>query len=94
MDSPPDQGTSKASAITDNTLQQEKLDIDVTSKPRHMARILKAADKAKISLSSVTSTIIEVDNVGEGRDFKGTLQREEYDQVSHSIRHSSALNAF
>lgn len=54
---------------------QKKYKVNPSSSARSMRRLQTACERAKRSLSSAVSTVIEVDSLFEGVDFNVTLSR-------------------
>ncbi|KAL2124748.1 hypothetical protein VTJ04DRAFT_1113 [Mycothermus thermophilus] len=55
---------------------------DITSNPRAMSKLRRAAENAKRTLSSQLSTTIEIESLHDGRDFSETLTRATFEQVN------------
>ena len=63
----------------------KKLKIDITDNSKALRRMKTAAERAKISLSSSTTAIIEIDSLVNGDDFTSTLTRAKYESLCSSI---------
>ncbi|CAH00584.1 Hsp70 family ATPase KAR2 [Kluyveromyces lactis] len=66
-------------------LFQKKHDLDVTKNDKAMAKLKREAEKAKRSLSSQTSTRIEIDSFFNGIDFSETLTRAKFEELNLAL---------
>jgi len=64
---------------------KKKNKVDVTSNKRAIRRLKTAAEKAKRTLSSTTTAMIEIDSLYEGIDFNTTLSRAKFENLSMSV---------
>ncbi|CDO93699.1 unnamed protein product [Kluyveromyces dobzhanskii CBS 2104] len=64
---------------------QKKHNLDVTKNDKAMAKLKREAEKAKRSLSSQTSTRIEIDSFFEGIDFSETLTRAKFEELNLAL---------
>jgi L1 cell adhesion molecule like protein len=58
---------------------------DLKENPRSLKRLLNAAEKAKISLSSSTKASVEIDSLFDGIDFQSSLTRAKFNDLCGSI---------
>ena len=66
-------------------LFQKKHNIDVTKNDKAMAKLKREAEKAKRSLSSQTSTRVEIDSFVDGIDFSETLTRAKFEELNLAL---------
>ncbi|KAL6701665.1 the 70-Kda heat shock cognate protein from rattus Norvegicus in post-Atp hydrolysis state [Trichoderma pleuroticola] len=66
-------------------LYNERNTIDITKDPIAMAKLYRAAEKAKRELSTRTNTHLEIQSFHERRDFSGTLTRTKFEELSMGL---------
>jgi L1 cell adhesion molecule like protein len=64
---------------------QRKHKVDVSGNPRALKRLKAQVERAKRSLSSSTSTTIEIDSLYDGVDFNTTLTRARFDELCGEV---------
>jgi heat shock protein 1/8 len=64
---------------------QTKYKYDIKNNQRGMMRLKQAAEKAKKTLSTTTSTSVEIDSLFEGQDFISNLTRAKFESLCMSL---------
>jgi heat shock protein 1/8 len=64
---------------------QKKTGKDITTSARAMRRLRSQCERAKRTLSSVTSTTIEVDALLEGEDFSEKISRAKFEELCDDL---------
>ena len=55
---------------------------DISNKPRSLRRLRAACEKAKRVLSTNTRTVVEIDALDDGIDFRSVITREDFEQLN------------
>jgi L1 cell adhesion molecule like protein len=64
---------------------KRKHKVDITTSPRSIRRLRTACEKAKRTLSTSTSTTVEVDSLFDGIDYNTTLSRARFEELCADI---------
>ena len=64
---------------------QRKLKVDVSENQRALRRLKTAAEKAKITLSSTTTTNISIDSLVDGMDYETNISRAKFESLAQGI---------
>lgn len=62
-----------------------KNDVDITKDPKTMGKLKREVEKAKRTLSSQTSTRIEIEAFHKGKDFSETLTRAKFEELNNDL---------
>ncbi|KAI9659601.1 MAG: ATPase with role in protein import into the ER [Alyxoria varia] len=63
----------------------KKHDTDVTKDPKSMGKLKREVEKAKRTLSSATSTRIEIESFHKGKDMSETLTRAKFEEINGDL---------
>jgi L1 cell adhesion molecule like protein len=64
---------------------KRKTKIDIRGNQKAMARLRLAAERAKKTLSTATTTSIEIDSLADGTDFQSTLTRAKFESLCDDL---------
>ncbi|KAH3672769.1 hypothetical protein WICMUC_004175 [Wickerhamomyces mucosus] len=64
---------------------KKKTGLDISGDSRALRRLRTAAERAKRTLSSVTTTTVEVDSLFEGEDFSANLTRARFEDINAAL---------
>ena len=67
------------------TFKKKHQGLDITKDPKAMGKLKREAEKAKRTLSSQTSTRVEIDSLFEGVDFSETLTRAKFEELNFDL---------
>lgn len=64
---------------------KKKTKQDISEDPRALRRLRSACERAKRTLSSVTSTTVEIDSLFGGEDFNATITRARFEDINGAL---------
>ncbi|EPS37249.1 hypothetical protein H072_9059 [Dactylellina haptotyla CBS 200.50] len=64
---------------------KRKAKIDISDDPRALRRLRSACERAKRTLSSVTTTNVEIDSLSGGEDFNSTITRARFEDLNAAL---------
>jgi L1 cell adhesion molecule like protein len=64
---------------------KKKTGLDISNDARALRRLRTAAERAKRTLSSVTTTTVEVDSLFDGEDFSANITRARFEDINASL---------
>ncbi|XP_078150809.1 heat shock 70 kDa protein 4-like [Carex rostrata] len=63
----------------------KEMNRDITNKPRSLRKLREACEKAKRVLSTNAQTVVEIDDLDEGFDFRSYITRDDFEQLNISL---------